>query len=175
MRASPFLFLPNHAPVFFHQVDIALSEPGGDIDFSVGDASIDFELGERPAVHEHKEHATPALDAQRIECYFPMIIKLKKSAVTAIRSAIGKECRDVALGNAGHLFDGDVSSREFRPNGTGECASVVKISLRMEAEHTMSILGSSYLRGQKERKSDCAKHPHGDLIKGLTGFATFAV
>jgi hypothetical protein len=175
MLASPFLFLPNHAPVFFHQVDIALSEPRGDIDFSVGDASIDLEFGDGTAIGENKEQITPAFNAERFECHLPMVIELKKSAITAIRSPIGIECRHVALGNAGHLLDGYVAPGEFCANGTGECAGVVKISLHMEAKHTMFILGRHHLRGQQERKTDCAKHPHGDLIKGLTGFATFAV
>ena len=55
--------LADQAPIFLHRVDVGRGESGGDVDFSVGHALVDFELGDRPSVDQGKKETAAALDA----------------------------------------------------------------------------------------------------------------
>ena len=56
----------------------------------------------------------------------------------------------------------------------GKDVAVVLIRFRVEAENAMSLLRCRGADGKQGAKNDPEHRPHARLIKGLTGFATFA-
>src|SRR5437660_10489033 len=76
--------LADQAPIFLHRVDVARGESGGDVDFSVGHALVDLELGDRPSVNEGKKQTAAPLDAQGVEGDPAVAIELKQRTVGSL-------------------------------------------------------------------------------------------
>ena len=144
----------------------AAAVAGGEDAFKIG--GVLFELG-------HDVGAGVAFDAQSVERDPSVIIELKKRAVVSVAGRIRLESHDIPLGNPRHFFNGDIFAGELRPHGSGENRCVARVRFRVQAKHAMSTFGRCHLQQKNEGKRRHAGSLHGRLIKGLTGFATFAV
>ena len=47
--------LSDHAPVFFHHLNICRGQPGRDVDLAVRNALVDFQLGNWSTIDEHEK------------------------------------------------------------------------------------------------------------------------
>src|SRR4051812_24879493 len=104
-----------------------------------------------------------------------MIIKLEQSAVIAVPGPIREKSDHITLRYSRHLFDGNLSPGKFRPHRCGERRGIMKVGLHMKPKLGMPVFRRPALSVQQENQADYGERPHCDLIKGLTGFATFAV
>src|SRR5256885_817784 len=78
----------DQAPIFFHRLDVGLGETRGDVDFSIGNAFVDLELGDWPAVHKDKQQAAAPFDAERFQGHAAMFVELNQRAIAIIRRMI---------------------------------------------------------------------------------------
>src|SRR5438874_3705700 len=98
----------NQAPVFFHQVNISCGKPGRNVDFPIGNALVDLELGNESTVDENKEETAATLDAQSIEHDPAVLVELNERAISSVRGGIRRKRHDISFRNPRHLFDGNL-------------------------------------------------------------------
>ena len=103
-----------------------------------------------------------------------MFVQLKKRTVVSFPGVVRVKCQNILLGNSGYFFDRDFFTGQLCPHRGGEGGSISRIRLGVDSEHAMSTFG---VGGRKREEGDNYTREccfHGRLIKGLTGFATFA-
>src|SRR3954471_13602565 len=95
MRSLGRLLRAEELPVLLHQFEIGWSQSRSDIDFSVRNPFIDFQLGDNPAVHKYEEVTAAMFHADRVEREAAVVIQNEEGAVGAIGCLIGRESHDV--------------------------------------------------------------------------------
>ena len=123
---------------------------------------------------KHKNQTAAAFDAERVECDASVIVELNERAVTFVSRRARIKCDHVLLGNARSTFDSDVLAGKFRRHGGGEDGGIAGVGFDVQPKHAMPIFRDSRRQGDEHGEYAREQTFHGRLIKGLTGFATFA-
>src|SRR6266404_9594301 len=164
----------DQAPILLHQLDVARRQPGSDVDFAVGYALVDLQLGDGPPVDKHKNQTAAAFDAERVERNTSVIAEVNERAVTFVSRRVRIKCDHVLLGNARSTFDGYVLAGKFRRHTGVEDAGIAGVGFDVQPKQAMSVFGDNRRQGDEHAEYAREQTFHGRLIKGLTGFATFA-
>src|SRR6185437_11641161 len=81
--ALPFL-LSDQSPVFFHQVDVSLGQSGWNINPAIGNAPVDLQFGDGPAVDQDEKQTAAPFDAEGVEREPAVFVQFKKRAVALL-------------------------------------------------------------------------------------------
>ena len=132
-------FLSDQPPVLFHQLDVGFCQSGRDINPPVGNAAVDLQFRDRPAIDQDKKQTATSLDAERVERETAVFIQFKKRAVISVASRVWIKRDHVAFGQAWHTLDCDLFSGKQCPNRAGKDGGIIWVRFRVDAKYTMSI------------------------------------
>src|SRR5438067_9431259 len=93
-----FSLLSDQSPVFFHQVDVGFGQARRNVNPAVGDAPIDLQFGDRPAIDQDEEQTAAPFDAKRVERKAAVFVEFKKRAVISFPSRIRIKGDYIAFG-----------------------------------------------------------------------------
>ena len=79
-------------------------------DPAIGNATVDLQLGNQPAIDQYKKQTAAALNAHRVQREPAMFVQLKKRTVISVSGRIRIKCDDIAFGQARHSLDCDLFS-----------------------------------------------------------------
>src|SRR3977135_4083699 len=105
-RMRLFFSAADQAPILLHQRDVGRCQPGSDVDFAVGDALVDLQLGNGSPVDKHKNQTAAPFAAERVERNAAVIVELNERAVTFVSRRVRIKCDLLLLGNSRSTFDG---------------------------------------------------------------------
>src|ERR1700704_2972948 len=104
-----------------------------------------------------------------------MVVELEERAIISVRARVGIKRDHVVFRETGNLLDSDVFAGELRVDGGSENGGVPGVGFGMHAKHAMARLAEGGVDRESDEYYARKRGFHGGLIKGLTGFATFAV
>src|SRR5260370_4856172 len=81
-------FLSDQPPVLFHQLDVGFCQSGRDINPPVGNAAVDLQFRDRPAIDQDKKQTATSLDAQRVERETAVFVQSKRPPVITVATRV---------------------------------------------------------------------------------------